>query len=154
MSCSFQSQCVHCVRQRLIGDFEGEALHGWMEGIRESHFLFVRALAAVFGGARVCQLPTRSGRENAPEGGHWPMGKQCLLSRRGLRASRSWSNLWSRKGAGADHWFGIHHLLTQSSEELRERRGLVRADSSKKARESRSESDSSLGGKREDLDRV
>jgi hypothetical protein len=47
--------------------------------------------------------------------------------------------LWSRKGAGPDHWFGIQHF-TPSFEELRERIGKSRLQ-----QKGDSESDSFLG---------
>jgi hypothetical protein len=58
----------------------GEALAGWMESANP---LFVRA-AVFWGEGR--EGPTRSGRENAPEGGHWPIGEQRRRARE--RASR------------------------------------------------------------------
>jgi len=90
-----------------------------MDGIRES-FVCEGVGGCVWRGASV---PTRSGRENAPEGRHWPIRKQRRLSRRGHPGAAV--ALWSRKGAGPDHWFGIHHF-TPSFEELRERIGKSR----------------------------
>jgi hypothetical protein len=105
---------------------------GWMESANP---LFVSALAAVFGGARVCQR-VQAGRM-PQKGGIGQLESSAGLSRRGHPGASL--ALWSRKGAGPDHWFGIQHF-TPSFEELRERIGKSRLQ-----RKGESESDSFLG---------
>jgi hypothetical protein len=58
----------------------GEAALGWVE-LRLRILLFVKA-AVFWGGVEGegRERPTRSGRENAVEGGHWPMGAAVASS--------------------------------------------------------------------------
>jgi hypothetical protein len=114
-----------------------------MDGIRES-FVCEGVGGCVWGGARV---PTRSGRENAPEGRHWPIRKQRRLSRRGHPGASV--ALWSRKGGRSGPLVWNPALSLPSFEELRERIGKSRLQ-----QKGESESESFLGGKREDLDRA
>ena len=113
-----------------------------MDGIRES-FVCEGVGGCVWRGASV---PTRSGRENAPEGGHWPIRRQRLSSRREQLGHPGASVVAKGGRSGPLVW---NPSLNPSFEELRERIGKIRLQ-----QKSESESDSFLGGKREDLDRL
>jgi hypothetical protein len=76
---------------------------GWMESANP---LFVRALAAVFGGARECQR-VQAGRMHQKGAIGQLEGSACWAGE-GIQ-----EHLWlcgREKGAGPDHWFGIQHF--------------------------------------------
>jgi hypothetical protein len=148
MSCSFQSQSVHCVRQRLIGDLRvRRCMVGWMESANP--FVCEGRWRLCLEGRELCQR-VQAGR-SAPEGGHWPIGKQRLGEQKKARGHPGAICGRERGRSGPLDWFGIHRSLNRSSEELRKRIGKSRLE-----QESESESDSFLGAsrKREDFDRA
>jgi hypothetical protein len=114
---------------------------GWMESANP---LFVRALAAVFGGARECQR-VQAGRMHQKGAIGQLEGSACWAGE-GIQ-----EHLWlCGRERGPVRTIGLEFsTFTPSFEELRERIGKSRLQ-----QKGESESESFLGGKREDLDRA